>query len=400
MNKVILAFLSYFQIFASTISALILTLMPSLVTYKQYVMLISIITALALGYNILKYPRAIKNIVKGGLVVFVFFILYNMTQLSYDISSDKYNSFFLVLYGQTLPAVLLGSYLATKADVQLEIKRLAPLFGTLFTLIAAFTVFFTTTTTSAGYIDSENGLNYQSTSYLAAYSVGLLLYYYSMKDSVKWFSIFNNQWVKRLLPLMIFLDFISCLIAGGRGGFVLLIAQIILFIYYMLKHSKSSLNKKPLHLFFFILIGIFGYFSVRYAAHSTIETSGYERILGAIRDVEDTGRSELREKAIQTFNNSPIYGHGIGSVFYEIGEYTHNCFTDILVEAGLIGLTIFVIILFKCYKKSKKLIRSNFSDYFWVVILLNGFIMSLFSGYYIAIIPIWWVMSFIFFRKA
>lgn len=399
MNKFLLTYISYFQIFALIITAVILTFFPFLLSYKQFVVSVGITTALLLIYNFLRSSAGYKNVIRGGGLVLLLFFLYSTTQHLYTFSSDKYVSFYLVLYGQTLPSVLFSCLIASKEDVQNSIKKQAPILGIIFTVIGAMTAFFTTTTTTGGYIDSKNGLNYQTTSYLTAYAAGLMMYYFVMQDEIKWPSVFNHPIIKKILPLLVAINFLSCLISGGRGGFVLFLIQLIVaFLFWLRKNGRSSSSVARL-IVLLSLVSIIGYFVVRTASNSTIETSGFERIVGAIRDNEDSGRSNIRARAILSFKDSPILGHGIGSIFYEIGEYSHNCFTDILVEAGVIGCIIFLAIIRKFYMRMKLLIRLDVSDYFWLVIFLNGFIMSLFSGYYIANIPMWWAMAFVFSKK-
>ena len=40
--------------------------------------------------------------------------------------------------------------------------------------------------------------------------------------------------------------------------------------------------------------------------------------------------------AWNAFTKSPVFGHGLGSVFYEVGFYSHNIFTDMLCEGGVV----------------------------------------------------------------
>lgn len=124
-------------------------------------------------------------------------------------------------------------------------------------------------------------------------------------------------------------------------------------------------------------------------------TSGFSRIVNTVETQDENGRDFLRAMALNSFLESPILGHGFGSVFYEIGEYSHNCVTDALVETGIIGAGIFVFLIIYVWKKSGQMMRYDITNFLWRIIFLDGIVMSLFSGYYLAHLPIYWTVGFV-----
>ena len=123
------------------------------------------------------------------------------------------------------------------------------------------------------------------------------------------------------------------------------------------------------------------------------KTSG--RIIALITGAGDNRRYDKIKTAIDLFSQKPILGHGFGSVYWELGQYTHNFFTDTLVEGGLVLTFIAVSILLYCFVSSIRLIRLDNTDLIWFYFFLCGFTLSMFSGYYLTQIPLWWGLSFV-----
>ena len=102
------------------------------------------------------------------------------------------------------------------------------------------------------------------------------------------------------------------------------------------------------------------------------------------------------KEGLKWYGEKPVFGHGVGSVFFEMGTYSHNFITDAMVEVGVIGtfilFSLFIILVFKAIKD----IYHDISDSLWLIIFLDGLVMSLFSGYYLAQIPLWWSVAFYF----
>jgi O-antigen ligase len=73
-------------------------------------------------------------------------------------------------------------------------------------------------------------------------------------------------------------------------------------------------------------------------------------------------RMDLWEEAMQVFRADPIFGTGFNTYKYEshVGGYgdTHNLFVKVLVETGLVGLTIFLLILYRLFRMGWRLYRS------------------------------------------
>lgn len=357
--------------------------------------LIAIISAIVLCYYLLIKHFNTTKVFTSGLFCFTILTLYTLTYNFYNYPSDKYNSFLLVLGGQVFPTVLCAAVVSQFNTIQYKIKQLAPLISLTFTIIAFFAGFFPNSATTGGYVSTDYGLNYQSTSYLAAYAASFSFYYLISYNDITWPSLFKRKHIKTAIILSIIINFLTILVAGGRGGLALFIIQSIfaLYIYNKKKTVTPDQIFKYLGLAFVVICIIV--ISLSFIENLPLKTNGIERIIATIEEGDQNGRDILRENALNCFYQSPVIGHGIGSVFYEIGGYTHNCITDALVEIGFVGCIIYVLMLLKTWFKGLKLINVDTANSLWLMIFLNGFIMSLFSGYYISQLPMCWSITFI-----
>lgn len=390
-----LAYLTYFQIFSSMFTCVVLSFFPHLLTYKQIAVIIAVVSAIILIPKIFqKKGNSVGTILTACLCMLVI-VLYFLTSELYGTSSNTYNSFFLVLCGQVFPILLCATFVAQSEEVQNNIKRLTPLIGILFSSMAFMAAFFPTSTTSGGYMANDNGLNYHNTSYMAAYAAAFCIYYILCFEQIEWNNVFRKRIFFILAAILIFINLLTIFIAGGRGGLVLYIMQFCLAAYIYIKRNVTSQRQTfKIIGISIVMVGII-LLLANFAESTTLKTNGYERILSTIRTGDSNGRSVLRDKAIACFTDKPLFGHGVGSVFYELGIYSHNCITDALLEIGVVGCVMYLTFFIYAWRRGIKLFNTDFTGYIWLVIFLDGFVMSLFSGYYIAQIPALWAATFL-----
>lgn len=388
--------LSYFQLFANKFTSVILFFFPNCVNYKTVVLLIAIMTTFSIIWCFITKKFRKAPFITALISCLVIIVLYGDTSKYYITSNDKYNSFYLVFVGQITPSILFATIVSQLHNIQYKIKTLVPFIGIIFTIISFFAAFFPTSTTSGGYALNDNNLNYQNTSYMAAYAAAFNAYYLLCFKTIDWPIFFNS--IKSFYLFFIFLIFnlLTILIAGGRGGLVLFIIQISIIGAIFFKNRKNSLNNFRNVFFSLLIIGIISFFAIHFASTYESQTNGFDRILATIEHQDQNGRDVLREKALNASSKCPLIGNGVGSVFYEIGEYSHNCITDVLVETGYIGCFLFIILIIKTFLICRKLLLLDITNLIWLIIFIDGVVQSLFSGYYLAQIPIYWIMAFMF----
>ena len=276
--------------------------------------------------------------------------------------------------------------------------KLAPVLAFLFTLLAFVSTFFHTSETSGGFIDNEYGLNYQTISYVSAYGAAFSGYFLVCREDVRLFATSYTKLLSLIMMFFMYLNFVIILFAGGRGGFIAFGVQVLLF--FIVRFKYMTTNQKVFTAFgAIVLLFLIVPITISFVEHSTFEGSGFGRILDFIYKNEQSGRENIRALAINSFLEKPILGHGIGSVFYEIGHYSHNSLLDVMVETGMIGLFVYVAILYMAFARMVRCVRHNRKEYLWLILFLGSLSMSLSSGYYLAQLPLWWSIAFIFTRQ-
>ena len=118
------------------------------------------------------------------------------------------------------------------------------------------------------------------------------------------------------------------------------------------------------------------------------------RVVGFL--TEDTERERLYRLAFQAFEESPIVGQGIGSIWYTVGYYSHNLVMDLLAETGIIGTTIFLYLLLKTFLGLYRLMRYQKTAILLSVIFLGALLKNAFSGYYLGAFKLFMMCSYIY----
>ena len=388
-----MAVLSYLQIFLSMFTCAILYFLPGVVTYKMMAMFIAGISSVVLLWILANLKRKVDTLLLTFFLFAILIFLYYTTASLYGKTNEKYNSFFLVLAGQIAPTVLCAIAVAQMKRVQYKMKQYAPYVGALFTFISFTAAFFPDSATSGGFVATESGLNYQTTSYLAAYAAAFNLYFIVFNDKINWIGLVKNTKYVRIYFIFVLINFLSIMIAGGRGGLLLFLIQAM-FAYgtYTKKKNIKFFSGRTIQLI--IAVSVVAVIGIAFASSFGGATNGFSRIVNTVENQDENGRDITRGLAILSFLDSPIWGHGFGSVFYELGKYSHNCITDALVETGVIGCLIFVTLLIITWRKTGKLMQVDLTDAIWRIVYLDGLVMSFFSGYYLGHIPIYWIMGF------
>lgn len=391
--------LSYFQIFASYWCSTVLYFLPGIISYRQYAMIIATLSILlTLRQFSLRSFRVPKKYFFFVCAFLLCVILFSVTPQIYGSDNVTHSSFFLVLAGQVLPIVIMVPFVSNNHVIEGKIKKITPIISLIFTVIAFFGTFRPTSKTGGGFAYNDNGLTYQTASYLAAYAAGLAEYYLLCKKEIEWHRIFRSSVMGIIMSIIIIINAISILVSGGRGGLVVYLIEIIVILFYWIRKNQINSNKiLKIALVVGAIFGI-GYFALRFASKADIATSGFNRFINTFTKGDQSGRNLIMKHAFESFLKSPIWGHGFGSVFYELNRHSHNLFFDVMVETGIVGLVIWVIFLASTIHKLIIFERNDVTESLWTIIFLDGMIMSLFSGYYLAQLPLLWVMVYVYFR--
>ncbi len=405
--KILKGLLPFLLVFASLACCCINELIPGLITYKQLAIVMAAISLFVLFFNAEKLLRLNSTLIFVILAIFVicsgFYITGHYLYRFDSFGRNIYNGEFLAVLGQSSPLILMSIVLAQDDSLLEETKKCTPWIALLFSLVSFKSAFHPTGITSGGYALDENGMNYQSISYMAAYGLSFTSFYLLCFKRFSFGFFFRSKFAVVLMIGTVFLNLYTILIAGGRGGLVAFAILLSVFLFYLGKNTKGIMALK---ISVVLIISIFLVLYVFNAAeYSQIESSGFSRILRFLEEGDDAGRAEIRRIAWASFMESPVYGHGIGSSMFVIGNGTfgqhihgHNFFLDSLIETGILGTCFWFYIIIRTIRRLIGLVKNNLTDYIWLVFFMDGFIMSLFSGYYLANLPIVWSIGFILSR--
>lgn len=195
--------------------------------------------------------------------------------------------------------------------------------------------------------------------------------------------LFNNKIKLNDFLFMVFLS-LGLLISGLRGGLVATCLTFCMMIFFAIYKR----GVKTLH--FCTLSGAIVLSTVLFLLMPEYSTSNLKRFnnLGHVlskREYTNDGSIYVRKKGLliawEMFLEKPVLGQGLGgykhthtSVISEKIEYPHNLVVEILVELGLVGLLLFLILTSAA---AKELLKFDVTVFF---IFINSFYLSMFSG--------------------
>lgn len=357
--------------------------MPNL-TLIDLIFVIDIISVIAIVINLMKQKFKFElSQVYSILVAILMVLAYYTTQFVYSYQNESYKTYGMVLISQTVMSIVLACFIANSFFVQLRIKKLVPCISLIFCFTAIYNTLFAKGMMGGGWINNDNGMNYQAISYLASFSTVFAEYYYLEFENIEWPLFFKEEIGKIVCAFIVLIDIFTIFVAGGRGGLVLVLLSTIYTIGILVKrdgHNKMRIFRNCIIVISspIVLIGI-----INFAKDASIKFSGIQRLLNFKFFFSDKGRNTIRNTAISIIKDKPLFGHGFGTDFYEMGMWTHNLFTDLLLESGVIGLILFCFIMTYGLCVSFKLIHKDSTNRIWWMIFATGFIMSMFSGYYL-----------------
>ncbi len=163
----------------------------------------------------------------------------------------------------------------------------------------------------------------------------------------------SEEFIKRIFGIIIICSSIMViLMSGSRGGLLGLITVLAIMLLTKIGSMKKS------HKFMFMGFIVVVYFLIS----DKLNLTRYLTLLDISSDYnvsEETGRTQIWEKAITLMLSHPITGVGVGCFpialaymredlgLQPIWQATHNSFLQIGAEVGLIGFVVFILIILR-----------------------------------------------------
>lgn len=241
---------------------------------------------------------------------------------------------------------------------------------------------------------------YQDISYYSALSFGFLLYGFITKRSDRYF-IFKFPF-SRFLDIIIGILLIICIFAsGGRGGILLLIAEVFFCAFTLLKGKNIFTSLMVLSLILALIIVTANL--IKGTAVNDVINIGMERGLsyfdsGKVDMSETSNRDVIYQQHLSRIKANPIIGEGIFTLLGKY-EWPHNFFIELLASGGLLLLFFWFFILVRCYRNLKGIIRLDKRNLYLVPLILYPSILLLFSSSYIVTRLFWFTISLLISRK-
>lgn len=163
---------------------------------------------------------------------------------------------------------------------------------------------------------------------------------------------------KTINIISLLLTLLVVLTSLKRGGVVAYIVGILLYFY----TSQVVLSRRKMKLisvigFVFVLVGTFYIMSY---VNTSIGGVLAERF-SSISDDGGSGRLEIWGSVINLITHSSLFGllfgHGWDAVYREIGTSAHNDFLEVFYDFGILGLIIFISLLYRLLGFTKSLLK-------------------------------------------
>jgi tetratricopeptide (TPR) repeat protein len=205
----------------------------------------------------------------------------------------------------------------------------------------------------------------------------------------------RNLYFKFILLLVIFVSFLAIVLTYSRGGWISMLASLMLFFAFSFKKIKSHI--KPL----FIMLAVFMIVTFIILKPANVGKTGQSiksELSSQTRSVSGNLRTTVWQNAFKILRDNPIFGVGpgaFGSSYYKYqsvpwlyAKYTHNHYLQYMAELGIIGFFLFASIilsaLFRVFEERKRLGDETRYP------LLLGVIAALFGSALHALIDVDW----------
>ena len=172
---------------------------------------------------------------------------------------------------------------------------------------------------------------------------------------------------------------------GGNGGFVAYLFINGLMLVYRMKKKGMKVSVIIRNTVIGFVLVIAGYLIVSRARNFSLGGNvGFSRLVSFFKTFDDSGRGAIYRESLRLFLQNPLLGKGPGMIFPAVGSHSHNLLIDCLAETGIVGLSLLLFLLFSTIGKCRRLIRRDEKNWLVCIVFLQGLVISMFSGYYLA----------------
>jgi len=170
---------------------------------------------------------------------------------------------------------------------------------------------------------------------------------------------YQNIWSKGIIVLTILISLILIISAATRGGFFMLILAFSLLFTSRIFIKNSSIISKIINIVLLLALG----FLIKASFNKVLENTNLGNRILKFEDTRDDSRIGLAHEGIKLGLKSPIIGHGAGQFSSKNdlapGLFSHNAYTEIFANYGMITLLFYFLFHFSIIKNIKMLFHSK-----------------------------------------
>ncbi|WP_324027964.1 O-antigen ligase family protein [Maribacter sp. BPC-D8] len=282
---------------------------------------------------------------KKEFFIFLTLFILSLITIYYYKGYDEYTTSLSSLFGAVISAyIVIGLVTNVNYSIYFHIGYILSilfLFG-----IMVINGNITTDFASALAVRDRFLLNANAYSYFCVFANFSLFYLYLK---------FKNRLILILLLVLPLLFLIIAFTTQSRAG--LLLITLINICFWIFVNKPKTINS-----FYKVFRKLIILISILLLAFQFIKIYEGSRIQNRVEIKENTkdSRELLIEKGIEVFQENPIFGVGLGQfpLYNKFGLFTHNSYTEILAEQGLVGgillFSLFLIPTFKSYRNYRR----------------------------------------------
>lgn len=315
-------------------------------------------------------------------ILFIIYALVNVAIVSMVHSSidETAKDTFIEMTVKTVPAILLA-IVASRKNILHKMLEVLDTFVLVMSIgyIRPFVGMIFSGITRSG-LFTTYGVDYQTISYYASYWFCLDLFMIFVGCKYLQNGLRRSVGFQVVRIVCAVLLFITSLSTGGRGGFILIIVDILFwFVLYMIRRKQYK------QLVASVALLIIGYFVVENIIGRNVSLQlGFARVFEFVGPEGlnwsgTSGRDVIYQKVINIIKQSPIIGYGITGGNYHGVKSCHNWFLEMMVEGGILYLGFWIFLLVVFARKMIKAVRQDESYLLIWTIFITDFIGLMFS---------------------
>lgn len=364
--------------------------------YVFYVVMVAL-----LGFGLIPYYFfgrrivAIRRIEIFFLIALPIFVScsYFLENLLRGASNPVAEKFFSYFFLWTMPSIYAAVYVSKKNIF----NSLAKWFELIMLIIILSIITNMLLPLAAGFgFSTLGGTTYQAAAYFASYAFGLNLYFLFYGANHDRFRFAKYRAYRILCLIILPIQALGLLLAGGRGGLVLFAVYFIYIFFSLIGTSK--VKRLLLGVLVFMLMICGAYLLSPLIAGNEYLSAGAGRAFefispgGSINWEGTSGRDIVYEQAVDLISQKPLLGYGLYGLWDYVDVYPHNIFLEILLNGGCLYLIFSIAMAIFIINKLRKIISVSPENRLIVVLILYPVVMLMFSGTYMTNSEFWFLI--------